>query len=277
VTFGGSPATSFSVVSSTEIDAVAPPGALGPADVVVTTSAGASTTSAADRFTYTPDVPGAPSAVTAVPGATTGPVATVLRVVRPAMVCAPVSISRVCLAAARSREVVLVPAGIGWRGDLLLRTSRGRPVAAAAVQMIDGARSITVHTDRSGSASYRVAAGGDRTISFAFLGSSAGQASSASVEVRDRPAATLGLVPGVGGPGKILLAGVAVNGTGARAGERVVVQLWRSRRWITVAIARATPGNGWWNATIHRPSRGLGRVRTVIGGIPSVPVTIRLR
>ncbi|WP_405984128.1 ice-binding family protein [Streptomyces sp. NBC_00872] len=50
VTFDGTPAVSFRVASDTEIDAVVPAGALGPADVSVTTLGG--TTTATDAYTY---------------------------------------------------------------------------------------------------------------------------------------------------------------------------------------------------------------------------------
>jgi hypothetical protein len=52
VLFGTVPATSFSVSSSTKITAVAPAGALGSDDVVVTTASGTSTAVSADQFTY---------------------------------------------------------------------------------------------------------------------------------------------------------------------------------------------------------------------------------
>ncbi len=51
VTFGATPATSYSVISSTQITAVSPANA-GTVDIRVTTSGGTSATSAADQFTY---------------------------------------------------------------------------------------------------------------------------------------------------------------------------------------------------------------------------------
>ncbi|MFF7158967.1 ice-binding family protein [Streptomyces sp. NPDC008139] len=50
VTFGGTPALSYRVASETEIDALVPAGALGPANVSVTTLGG--TTTAVDAYTY---------------------------------------------------------------------------------------------------------------------------------------------------------------------------------------------------------------------------------
>jgi alpha-tubulin suppressor-like RCC1 family protein len=52
VKFGGNSAASFTVNSATSISAVSPAGAPGTVDVTVSTPSGASTTSAADRFTY---------------------------------------------------------------------------------------------------------------------------------------------------------------------------------------------------------------------------------
>ncbi len=53
VTFGANPATSFSVISDSQVVAVAPPNTTaGPVDVKVTTANGTSATSASDRFTY---------------------------------------------------------------------------------------------------------------------------------------------------------------------------------------------------------------------------------
>ena len=52
VAFGGVVATSFTVESDTEIDAVSPPHAAGAVDVTVTTPHGTSATSPADNFTY---------------------------------------------------------------------------------------------------------------------------------------------------------------------------------------------------------------------------------
>jgi len=53
VTFGGTPATSFTPLTANSIRAVAPPGAAGTADVVVTTPVGVSPVVPADLFTYT--------------------------------------------------------------------------------------------------------------------------------------------------------------------------------------------------------------------------------
>jgi hypothetical protein len=52
VSFGGTAAVSFSVVSDTEIVAVAPAASVGSVDVTVTNSAGTSVTSPADQFTF---------------------------------------------------------------------------------------------------------------------------------------------------------------------------------------------------------------------------------
>jgi hypothetical protein len=62
VTFAGLPATSFHVVSSTQIDAVAPPHGAGVADVIVMAPAGITPITAADEFHYVA-VPGAPTKV----------------------------------------------------------------------------------------------------------------------------------------------------------------------------------------------------------------------
>jgi hypothetical protein len=53
VRFGGNAAISFAVGSENQITAVAPPGTPGNADITVTTVAGTSPVSPADRFTYT--------------------------------------------------------------------------------------------------------------------------------------------------------------------------------------------------------------------------------
>ncbi len=70
VDFGSTPATSFTVNSSTSITAVAPPSSSdGPVDVTVTTNGAASATSAADQFTYSPSsAPDAPAGIAVVPG-----------------------------------------------------------------------------------------------------------------------------------------------------------------------------------------------------------------
>jgi len=52
VSFGGTPAASFAVLSSTSMTAVAPPGGVGTVAVTVVSPAGVSTVTAADRFTY---------------------------------------------------------------------------------------------------------------------------------------------------------------------------------------------------------------------------------
>jgi hypothetical protein len=57
VSFGGAPASSVTIVSSTQIQATSPPGTV-PVHVSVTTSAGTSTSTAADLFTYGPTVNG---------------------------------------------------------------------------------------------------------------------------------------------------------------------------------------------------------------------------
>jgi hypothetical protein len=60
VTFAGVPATSFQVVSASEIDAVAPPHGAGVADVSVAAPAGTSPITGADQFHYLV-APGAPA------------------------------------------------------------------------------------------------------------------------------------------------------------------------------------------------------------------------
>jgi hypothetical protein len=67
VTFSGVPATSFRVVSPTEIDAVAPPHGAGVANVIVDAPAGASPTVAPDQFHYVA-APGSPTKVTTTAG-----------------------------------------------------------------------------------------------------------------------------------------------------------------------------------------------------------------
>ena len=52
VTFGGLPATIFTVDSPTQITATAPAGAVGPVDIRVTTPVGTTANTAADDFTY---------------------------------------------------------------------------------------------------------------------------------------------------------------------------------------------------------------------------------
>jgi alpha-tubulin suppressor-like RCC1 family protein len=69
VKFGSTEATSFSIESPTSITAVAPPGT-GSVDVIVITSAGTSTATAADQFTYTPLGATGPSGPTGATGAT---------------------------------------------------------------------------------------------------------------------------------------------------------------------------------------------------------------
>jgi hypothetical protein len=64
VTFAGVPATSFHVVSSTQIDAVAPPHGAGVADVIVTAPAGTTPVTAVDQFNYVA-APRAPTKVVA--------------------------------------------------------------------------------------------------------------------------------------------------------------------------------------------------------------------
>ncbi len=54
VTFGLTPATSFTVTSAKSITAVAPPGAVGAVDVTLTNASGVSGVSSVDQFTYQP-------------------------------------------------------------------------------------------------------------------------------------------------------------------------------------------------------------------------------
>lgn len=53
VAFGSINATSFTVISATQIGAIAPPGSLGAVDVTVRTPVGASAINSADQFSYT--------------------------------------------------------------------------------------------------------------------------------------------------------------------------------------------------------------------------------
>ncbi len=58
VQFGAAAASSYSVVSASSITAVSPPGSAGTVDITVTTLAGTSVTSGADKFTYGTTVSG---------------------------------------------------------------------------------------------------------------------------------------------------------------------------------------------------------------------------
>ncbi|HEV7524756.1 MAG TPA: IPT/TIG domain-containing protein, partial [Acidimicrobiia bacterium] len=69
VNFGATPATTFTVNSSTSITATAPAGTAGTVDITATDSAGTSSTSTADQFTYV----GAPTVTSVSP--TSGPAA----------------------------------------------------------------------------------------------------------------------------------------------------------------------------------------------------------
>ncbi len=64
VSFGAAPASSFHVVSDTELTAVSPAGS-GTVDVTVTSAGGTSATSSADQFTYTASAPSAPTNLSA--------------------------------------------------------------------------------------------------------------------------------------------------------------------------------------------------------------------
>ncbi|HWJ49538.1 MAG TPA: IPT/TIG domain-containing protein, partial [Solirubrobacteraceae bacterium] len=71
VSFGGSPAASFTVNSATSITAIAPPGFAGTVDVTVTAVGGTSAVSTKDRFKYLPVVTGvSPNGGSVVGGAT---------------------------------------------------------------------------------------------------------------------------------------------------------------------------------------------------------------
>jgi hypothetical protein len=86
----------------------------------------------------------------------------------------------------------------------------------------------------------------------------------------------LRLVRGAGGKNKVVLAGVAVKGSGARAKLKLRVELRRGRRWVTEGHAKSS-ANGWWNVTLARPRRGVHAFRTVLSGIATLPVKIRVR
>ena len=70
VSFGGVPATGFTINSATSITATSPAGSAGVAHVVVATEGGASTSSAADQFTYV--TPPAVSSISPAYGQVTG-------------------------------------------------------------------------------------------------------------------------------------------------------------------------------------------------------------
>lgn len=53
VKFGSSNATSFTVISATQLSAIAPPGSLGTVDVTIRTPGGTSAVNSADQFSYT--------------------------------------------------------------------------------------------------------------------------------------------------------------------------------------------------------------------------------
>ncbi|MCL4433930.1 MAG: IPT/TIG domain-containing protein, partial [Actinobacteria bacterium] len=73
VFFGNIAATSFSIVSSTEIQAISPPGQAGTVNITVTSPGGTSSTSSADEFTYQAPAPPRPTVTSITP--TSGPTA----------------------------------------------------------------------------------------------------------------------------------------------------------------------------------------------------------
>jgi uncharacterized repeat protein (TIGR02543 family) len=66
VNFGSTAATSYTVVSDTEITAISPAGSAGNVDITVTTAGGTSTTGSVDQFTYNTGTSAAAPTVTAV-------------------------------------------------------------------------------------------------------------------------------------------------------------------------------------------------------------------
>ena len=72
VSFGGTAAASFTVDSASQVTAVSPAHAAGPVDITVTTSAGTSTTSAADVFTFVAPPAPSVSAINPTSGSTAG-------------------------------------------------------------------------------------------------------------------------------------------------------------------------------------------------------------
>jgi IPT/TIG domain/Galactose oxidase, central domain len=76
VSFGGTPATSFIVISSTQITAVSPPEAAGSVNITVTTVGGTSTAAAGNLFTYV--APPTVTSITPMQGPTAGGTSVVL-------------------------------------------------------------------------------------------------------------------------------------------------------------------------------------------------------
>jgi hypothetical protein len=88
VTFGGTPATTYTVDSATQITATAPAHAAGSVQVQVTTSGGASTDTSADDFTYV----AAPTTTTAAPTTTVAPTTTTPTTAAPTSTLAPTTV-----------------------------------------------------------------------------------------------------------------------------------------------------------------------------------------
>jgi hypothetical protein len=199
--------------------------------------------------------------------------ATKLTLSLPRRVCAAISTGHACLSEPRSGRIVYVPGATGWRAGLRLTTSGGQPIGGASVQITDGSRNQTVQTNAGGRASFSVSGSVNRTVQVRYAGASGINGANASVRIVGRAVSTLRLVS-ARTPGKVLLAGVAVDDSGVRAETKVQIQLLRNGHWKTVTVVTSIKGKGRWNVTIAVPSSGRWKVRTRIEGTATTAVSI---
>lgn len=134
VTFGTSPAASFTVNSATQITATSPPGAAGVADIAVTNASGTSAVVPADQFTYTSAALPAVAAITPLTGPASG--ATVVTVSGSGFTGASaVTVNGLPAAGftviSATAITVVTPPGTAGTGDIRVTTPAGiSPIAA---------------------------------------------------------------------------------------------------------------------------------------------------
>jgi len=91
----------------------------------------------------------------------------------------------VCSYRAARNETLAVQSGYRARGNLHLVTSNGAPVRHATVSITDGRHRLRVRTDRSGTASFTLAAGPNRSVRAVYAGGSGSASASVSFRIRN--------------------------------------------------------------------------------------------
>jgi hypothetical protein len=168
------------------------------------------------------------------------------------------------------------------QGHLSLMTATKAPIASAQVTIVDGKHTTTVKTGNKGSASFTLAVGPSRKVTFSYSGTSSQASASVTASVVDLAYGTVHLTTShLPASGRAAFAGKVVGANGKPAKLAVKLQYLTSHnKWRTVTTAHSSSAGKWkasvsWPRTGHAGSKKV-YYRVVVAGTASAQITTHL-